>query len=226
MRVTDRKYYGLTFCQGGRIVYHQQGREIVSDAKHAVFLPKGGCYTLSGEETGSFPMVNFTCANPYFSEITAIPLDNPTVYLKEMEEMRDYFQAGRHGKVLAMLYNMLDRLAQQSEPDSLVAPALKYMAQHYHEVGLSNAVLAAQMNVSEVHFRQLFKKACGTTPHQYLLRLRLEKAKQLLADPSLTAAAVGERCGFANAYHFSKAFKDGVGVSPLAYRKELSRIQI
>ena len=55
-----RRQYGLSFCEGeGKILYHHQGREYLSDRDHAVWLPMGATYLLDCRESGFFPLINF-----------------------------------------------------------------------------------------------------------------------------------------------------------------------
>jgi AraC family transcriptional regulator len=56
------------------------------------------------------------------------------------------------------------------------------------------------------------------TPHQYLLRLRIEKAQSLMKDRSLRMINIAESCGFASQSQVSRVFKQVVGVSPKQYR--------
>ena len=72
------------------------------------------------------------------------------------------------------------------------------------------------------YIRKLFKKTTGATPHQYLLRLRLHDAAELLSDNSgkkQTINDITRICGFRDAFYFSRMFKKKYGVSPSAYRK-------
>jgi len=64
----------------------------------------------------------------------------------------------------------------------------------------------------------MFRTATDFTPHQYLLRLRIEKAQSLMKDQSLRMINIAESCGFASQSQFSRVFKQVVGVSPKQYR--------
>jgi transcriptional regulator GlxA family with amidase domain len=79
--------------------------------------------------------------------------------------------------------------------------------------------LAAQHNVSYVWFRKAFKEVTGTSPGQYLLNLKLEKACQMLNETELTISEVAYLTGFVSEYHFSKIFKKKIKVSPSRYRE-------
>ncbi|WP_219834034.1 AraC family transcriptional regulator [Paenibacillus sp. R14(2021)] len=83
---------------------------------------------------------------------------------------------------------------------------------------LSVEEMAKHAGYSESHFTTLFAQHFGTTPHQHLLHLRLQKAKELLTATTLKLAQIADYCGFANESHLSKSFKQRVGVTPRAFR--------
>lgn len=78
--------------------------------------------------------------------------------------------------------------------------------------------LAAQAHLSKFHFLRAFRAATGTTPHRYLVRMRMQKAGQLLRTGRYTVAEVAQRCGYAGSGHFSAAFRRHTGVTPDRYR--------
>ncbi len=78
---------------------------------------------------------------------------------------------------------------------------------------LSIELVARQAAMSEYHFFRLFKSVYGISPHQYILRKRLEAGMALLQkEYSVSSAAI--ECGFSDIYSFSKAFKKHFGVTP------------
>ena len=74
--------------------------------------------------------------------------------------------------------------------------------------------LAAVAHLSEFHFARLFKQATGLAPHQYLIRLRVERAKRLIREGRLPLSQVAAACGFSDQSQFSRHFKRLVGVTP------------
>jgi AraC family transcriptional regulator len=84
---------------------------------------------------------------------------------------------------------------------------------------LTLAQIAAEAHLSVYHFIRVFRAATGETPHRYLTKLRIERARELLADRDLTIAQVARRCGFAGPGALSTAFLAHVGVRPSVYRK-------
>ena len=91
------------------------------------------------------------------------------------------------------------------------------------EVPISLQALGEVAQMSVFHFSRLFKARTGVTPHQYVLKLRISRAKSLLNDPSRTMADIAAQCGFAHQQHFADAFRRNAGVTPTAYRERQMR---
>lgn len=223
-----RESYGLSFCEGGQITYAQDGRRVVSVPEVAVLLPKGGRYTLYGDKTGIFPVLNFQCEGFSCPDITAIPLQNAAHYRRMYEKLRQAFLfPGNRAEIYSLFYRILADLAAETAAQEVpLRPAMVYLEEHLADPDLDNTVLARQMGISEVYFRRLFKETYHTTPKQYILEARLEKAKQLLADTAYSVTAVAAECGFSNIYHFCRLFRQRVGLSPSAYAWQNKRIGI
>ncbi len=100
-------------------------------------------------------------------------------------------------------------------------------ATDYINDNLSRKVTLTQIaevaHVSPYHFARLFKSTTGLSPHQYVIRRRVERAKTLLADSDLTIAEVAEAVGFANQSHLAFHVRRLLGVSPKALRWEGTR---
>lgn len=84
---------------------------------------------------------------------------------------------------------------------------------------LTLADIAAEVHLSVYHFVRVFRGATGETPHRYLTRLRIERARELLTGTDLTIGQIARRCGFVSPGALSTAFLGQVGVRPSVYRK-------
>jgi AraC family transcriptional regulator len=94
---------------------------------------------------------------------------------------------------------------------------LSYIAEN-HGGELTLEDLASEAAMSTFHFAREFKRATGTTPHQHLIRFRVERAKALLAESQLPLAEVGLRTGFSHQSHFTRLFRRLTGTTPQSYR--------
>jgi AraC-like DNA-binding protein len=98
-----------------------------------------------------------------------------------------------------------------------VVQAKLFIDEHYHEhIDLRN--IADEACFSKFHFARLFKQIYGYTPHQYLTRVRIEKAKELL-EQSTTVTATCSLVGFESISSFTGLFKKTVKLSPSRYQE-------
>src|SRR5258705_2100965 len=86
------------------------------------------------------------------------------------------------------------------------------------ELGLDE--LAQSVGLSTAHFARMFRKTTGETPHQFVLRQRLERAKAMLRAPDARILDVAVACGFKTQQHFAQVFRDLCGISPTGYRQD------
>ena len=89
------------------------------------------------------------------------------------------------------------------------------------EDDLSLDEMAESVGLSTAHFARMFRKSTGETPHQFVLRQRLERAKGMLRAPDARVLDVAIACGFKTQQHFAQVFRDVWGFSPTEYRQYL-----
>jgi AraC family transcriptional regulator len=85
--------------------------------------------------------------------------------------------------------------------------------------GITLAELAKASELSIRHFTRAFRASTGMSPHRWLLQLRIEKAKSLLASSRRLLADIALECGFADQSHFTRSFQRAVGSSPGAWQR-------
>ncbi len=97
---------------------------------------------------------------------------------------------------------------------------IDYLNKNYeHKISLDQ--IATNMYLSPVYISKIFKEKTGDSPINYLIRIRLEKAKELLSsDRNTSIREIALKVGYEDVYHFSKLFKKHFGISPLTYRKQ------
>lgn len=218
----NRATYGLSFCINGQITYSHRGKHYISNSNNVILLPKGQTYRLTGDKEGLFPVINFDCIGLDCTEITVFPLQNPEPYFKDYQKIKDLFLfQDKQLQIFSIFYGILQRIMQEQNPqNNTLQQALKYIEVNISNPSLSNALIAQNSNISEVYFRKLFARKYKTSPKQYILEIRIQKAKQLLTDSFYSASAIGEMCGFSSLYTFSRCFKEKVGMSPTEYAKK------
>src|ERR1700747_2280560 len=88
------------------------------------------------------------------------------------------------------------------------------------EDDLSLDEMAQAVGLSTAHFARMFRKSTGETPHQFVLRQRIERAKAMLRAPDARVLDVAVACGFKTQQHFAQVFRDVCRVSPTEYRQD------
>ena len=97
--------------------------------------------------------------------------------------------------------------------------ACKYMEEHVHEA-LSRDAIAEYVNVSPYHFSRLFKQIEGVSYSEYLMNLRISKAKKMLAE-SISIKDIAIYVGFEDPKYFSEVFNKKTGFTPSEFRKKV-----
>lgn len=127
---------------------------------------------------------------------------------------------------MALATKVIDLVAGQSRPSVRPRPAdrrraiesAQWIEAHAaHDIDLK--ALARQAGLSAYHYLRVFASVLGVTPHQYLLRCRLRRAAQLLADEERPVTDIALDVGFADLSNFVRSFRRASGVSPRAYRQ-------
>jgi len=119
--------------------------------------------------------------------------------------------------VVTDLVLMLSRTSPPKDP--VVDSALTYLNEHYVSPDVSLTELAAALGISPSQLSRRFRAVRGTTPVAYLRDLRLQKARELLAETDQTLQVIAEHTGYRSAFYLSRVFSTQTGQSPSEYRR-------
>jgi AraC-like DNA-binding protein len=121
---------------------------------------------------------------------------------------------------LAILSNQILVRQENAEPP-VITKAKKFIEEHQTE-DISLGEVAKAVNTSSFYFCKMFRKITGINFTDYLARLRIERAKNLLLNPNLRISEIAFEVGFQSLTHFNRVFKRILGQSPTDYRLQLS----
>lgn len=102
---------------------------------------------------------------------------------------------------------------ESREKHNIVNSIIEYMQENYME-DISLDKISKNMYLSPVYISKIFKEETGDSPINYLIKIRLLKAKELLRENSMPIKEVAQSVGYNDAYHFSKLFKKYYGLPP------------
>lgn len=218
---------------------------------HEAILPPGGiCLQSDGETNAPFWQDELTVAaialTPNF--ITSILEDRTPTAIDTFAERRciideltyNYARAlsselaspgePLYAETLSVAFT-LHLLSNHSRIKKPLSPKGKLSSRQLKEVieytrtqlgaELSLNQLAGVAQVSEFYFSRLFKNTTGMAPHQFVLNLRLERAKKLILTRQMSLSEVAVFCGFFDQSHFSNVFKRAFGMTPRAFAQTL-----
>lgn len=132
--------------------------------------------------------------------------------LSTVADLRDY--------VIRQVQQLIkeSRSERENRERKPVLEAIAYMKEHFTEK-ITLEDVAATIGFNTNYFSELFKKETGENFSNYLLGIRMEKAKQMLRDTKIPVYEIGESVGYKDAKYFSQQFMKVVGVKPAEYRK-------
>ncbi len=108
-------------------------------------------------------------------------------------------------------------LGRISKDNKYINKAIQFM-QEYYCANISINDICNLIYLSPCHFQRVFKDYTGQTPYQYLIGIRMEKAKELLKNKENSMEEVARQCGFVNSGHFSTVFKRNMSMTPTEFR--------
>lgn len=144
-------------------------------------------------------------------------------FISEYEEQRPGFENILQALTAVITHQLIRGLLDISQPASSITEKfevqniIEYLHQHFGEK-LTIKQLAQLANMSESNFIRVFKQETGLAPMEFLIALRLEKARKLLRNSHKTVTEVALQCGFNSSSHFSTCFRKHHGLSPSQYQ--------
>lgn len=179
--------------------------------------------------------VGITAANPVIKGADSDGLAHIYEHIeqslaKQAGEVSTELDTGGWFRILLAEFARLntDRLSSSAriltESERVVEQAIRWFrTQYMMPVCIGN--LAASLGYHRTHFTKVFKHVTGLSPKQYIKRIRMEKAKELLST-SLNVEQVAASCGFSDPLYFSRQFKSWTGKSPTQFRDGMKRIYL
>jgi len=121
-----------------------------------------------------------------------------------------------------ILVKYSSKTSARPQGNTLSKTQLRRSIEFIHEnlqADVSLGEIAAAANMSKYHFAKSFRRAIGIAPHRYLVKLRMEKARNLLSSDDLSIEEIANRVGYDDKSHFSAQFRKIVGTTPHRYRR-------
>ncbi len=134
--------------------------------------------------------------------------------LEDREAMLSERAASQHGAVIEQTPS-----AAESDSHDIVEMALKFIQKNYRDQ-LTLEKVAAAVYLNPVYFSHLFKQSNGIGYKEYVIQLRIQKAKELLKYSTTKITDIAEQVGYQDMRHFTQVFRKAVCMTPSEYRSQ------
>lgn len=153
-------------------------------------------------------------------------IDELKEFMTEYEEAIPGFDAMMKATALKITHLVIRQFLEIKHPDCVIIhrmainKALDFLNEKYGEK-ISIRDLATSAGCSVSHFSRLFKDETGIAPSDYVMKVRLDRAKRMLRADEMSVTQIALACGFNSSAYFSHCFSRAFGISPSDFRKSL-----
>ncbi len=206
----------------------QNGKTYEMNSRQAVLIPPYTTFSTRNTRPFRHLFIHFEADEPFNRVRREILFFSAEIVRKMFPRLREGGDGTRQKLLLRiMLYEYLLLIPEssflppgESVLDRRIRKAAEIMTSHLSEPH-GNRELSRKVGMSLNNFYQLFQKELGTTPKHYLLNQRMEAARKLLIYSECTIDEIAAQTGYADRYHFSKAFKKFYFMPPAAYQRQM-----
>lgn len=227
-----------TIAGKGKLIYEGREYDLLPNEAMLVHIPHDHRYFFpSGADCWDFIFIIFRgseclriCKEAEIANGPVIKHSDGSQSLKYAEDIFREAQSASYDsyRLSGLAYQFCLALLTETAPQKTekrpiaINRAVKYALEHFEEpIGV--AEMAESSGLSRYHFSREFKKSMKTSPANFIRKLRLDKAVNMLQSGTMPVYAIAENCGFESSSYFCRAFVKEFGISPNAFRfnKEL-----
>ncbi len=212
--VGPRSYAAISLRLQGRGEFDIAGKHLSAEAGDILFIPADMPYKTKNRGS-EIIVVHLKDCNYFDPEI--FRSENPE-YMRMLfvRILEDWCKHRSVNRVKSALYDLLGKMEGERKKalGSNLDTCLRYMEDHFCEPGLEIGAVCAIGFMSQSNLRRAFCKHFGMSPKEYLCKLRMTRALELLVENRLSVKEIAFDCGFSDEKFFSRVFKKKYGFPP------------
>lgn len=223
-RIEPRTCDGFCLYLEGEADYLFNNKTLTVKGGDLLFLPQDGEYNILIKEPCSYICIDFSFVKKGLSPCV---IHNVKSFSGEFYKFL-YNWKGASIIKIPRAFELINRIycniinsqhKGYSKSNELFKRAVELILENYRESDFTVEALAKRLDITTVHLRRIFSHNTSISPIKYINDIRFEQAKTLLTSSNLTIGEIALSLGFTDQFHFSKSFKNIMGISPTEYRK-------
>ncbi len=206
---------------------------------HASSSRTGAALLVLGDNAGDAEERAYAFATSLVRELERIGCDKIRVGIGDIvdtpEDILKSFKTARHirhilvertdEKPMILGTREMGEVSDDPGTSKVISDAKLYMSEHFTDPNLMLQDVAKSVNMSNSRFSTVFSQQNGQTFTEYLISLRLGKAKEMLRTTGVKSTQIARECGYNDSHYFSYIFKKNVGITPSEYRAQFQNFQ-
>ena len=224
-RHTDRRWDGFVyFNEGSGTFYHGNGSVFEIKKSSLILLKAGDSYSFSINPgyryiASAYKITNAEKSIEVLPRIIQCTEDEGLMIekiYKSWQQRKNYSFLNCKIQILTLYLELFKRYSGDSCGDPIVNRALDFIRCNF-KCNFTGAEIASFCGISESRLRAKFRQNTGMTVVKYREQMRAEEAKRMISSLMFTLKEIAGELGYSDVYHFTKAFKASVGITPGKY---------
>jgi len=213
--VKGRPYAALSLRLEGTAEFYAEGKTFVSKPGDIIFIPKDMSYAVDYSGSRIIVVHMYECNYDVMEMFT---VENKEYIYEKFDEIY-YEWEKKHAinSIKSLVYKVMQYIKEQTAEnfeDKEFDSYVEYMDRNFCDPGIDIEKICAEMYVSSSTLRRKFNRYLGMPPKAYLLKLRMNKAIDLLTDGNYSVKETAELCGFSDEKYFARMIKSRYGYAP------------
>lgn len=219
--VKGRPYAAISFRLSGSDVFEIGDQHLHPNPGDILFIPAHTPYRVEYSACKMIAVHLLDCN--YTTPEIITPNDKRLLTSRFLGLLNAWRDRHNINQAKAYVFDILSLLGDEAEAlpgDSEFAPYLQYLQTHYTDPQCTVEQICEQMHISRSGLQRSFQKHLGMTAKAYILKLRIQKALDMLTSGQHTVKAVAHSCGFEDEKYFSRIFKQTCGYPPHQFKQK------
>lgn len=217
-------FFDLTVLLGGRLEYNVNGEEVVLESGDVICMPMGSMRSRrESPEFADYISFNFTTSSEVKLPLVLKNAARSEIVLliaayDKMEKHAYPDNTEKYGHLCGCILSILEDIAEAAQYTSLTRKIMEYIhSDSRRRITLED--IGRITFFSPIYCDTVFRRETGRSIIDYVLDRRIDEAKKLLLEGTMSLSEISEAVGFNDYNYFSRVFKKRSGYSPTAYRR-------